>query len=119
MEVLSYYDFCFRPNRSVSDQLILIIVNYWYNQGHVVGLILFDFVKAFDCVHHQVLFHKLISTGISGDLLHWIISFLSDGNKKVSINGCVSSLEPVLMEFLKGKFLSIYLYKPNLFSTSM
>lgn len=46
--------FGFRPNYSVTDQLLLTYhyATYWYDQGHVVDLILFDLVKAFDHVHH-------------------------------------------------------------------
>ena len=36
-----------------------------------------DFAKAFDSVAHMRLLHKLESIGIKGDLLNWVISFLS------------------------------------------
>lgn len=50
-----------------------------------MDLILFDSVKAFDHVHHQVLIDKLISIGISGNLLQWITSFLVGRAMRVSI----------------------------------
>ena len=68
--------FGFRHNHSITNQLLLTYdyITYWYDQGLVVDLILFDFVKAFDRVHHQTLIDKLVAIGISGNLLQWITS---------------------------------------------
>ena len=37
-----------------------------------------DFVKAFDRVPHQRLLQKIKGTGIIGDIVNWIRSFLSN-----------------------------------------
>ena len=89
--------FGFRANRSVSDQLLLTYdkITQWYDAGYTVDLILFDFVKAFDRVHHETLLAKLSSIGISGNLLQWIRSFLTNRTMSVSING--SHSRPVLV----------------------
>lgn len=71
-------------------------VTYGYDQGQVVDLILFDFIKAFDCVPSQTLIDKLLAIGISGNLLQWITSFLLGRSIKVTINGHASYSQPVL-----------------------
>lgn len=66
--VLDNSQFGFRANRSVADPILVTYnkVTQWYNQGLIVDLILFDFVKAFDRVHHQTLLDKLLAIGVSG-----------------------------------------------------
>ncbi|BHF69028.1 hypothetical protein SprV_0301206900 [Sparganum proliferum] len=44
--------------------------------GNAVHAVYVDFKKAFDSVPHQRLLHKLSRTGIRGNLLRWIESFL-------------------------------------------
>ncbi len=66
----------FHSCQSVSNQLLLTYnkVTQWYDQGYTVDLILFNFVKAFNRVHHQTLLDKLSLLGITGNLLQWIKS---------------------------------------------
>ena len=45
-----------------------------------------DISKAFDRVWHRGLFHKLSSLGISGHLLNWFKSYLSDRKQRVVVS---------------------------------
>ena len=76
-DMLSADQFGFRSGRAVDDQLLRTYnsVSSWIDDGWVVDVILFDFTKAFDKVNHRLLLSKL---GISGALLEWIESFLTD-----------------------------------------
>ena len=104
--------FGFRPNRSIIDQLLLTYdyITYWHDQGLVVDLILFDFVKALDRVHHQTLIDKLMVIGISGNLLQWITSFLLGRPMKVTINGHLSSSKSVLSSVSQSSVLDPLLF---------
>ena len=48
------------------------------DRGYVVGIIFIDFQKAFNTVSHDILFHRLIAAGISGNLHEWIVDYLSN-----------------------------------------
>lgn len=75
-----FYDnqFGFRSGRSVVDQLLITNndTTLGYDSGATVDFILFDFIKAFDLVHHETLKNKLRTIDISGNLLGWIMRFL-------------------------------------------
>ena len=50
----------------------------------------YDISKAFDCVWHKGLLHKLKVYGISGDLLKWFRNYLNERKQKVFVNGVLS-----------------------------
>ena len=76
----------------------------------MVDLILFDFIKAFDRVHHQTLIDKLVAVGIAGNLLQWITSFLLGRSMKVTINGHASYSKSVLSGVPQGSVLGPLLF---------
>ena len=47
------------------------------NVGNDVDIVYLGFCKAFDCVPHQHVLHKLKAYGISGKVLNWIIDILN------------------------------------------
>jgi len=46
--------------------------------NHYVRCLLLDFSKAFDTVDHLILLIKLHSYHLPGNILSWIVSFLTD-----------------------------------------
>ena len=80
------------------------------NKRHQTDLILLDFSKAFDCVPHQRLLHKLNYYGISGPTLNWVKSFLSDRTQHVSIHGSHSALANVTYVVPQGSVLGPVLF---------
>ena len=59
------------------------------NNEEVIGVYL-DISKAFDKVWHQGLIYKLKKAGIRGNLLNWLISYLSQRSQRVTIGGAYS-----------------------------
>ena len=54
---------------------------------HIRDTVFLDFKKAFDSVSHKCLLYKLERLGVSGNVLKWISSFLSNRQQSVVING--------------------------------
>ena len=44
--------------------------------GKVVGVVMLDMSKAFDCVNHELLLLELQSCGVGGPTLVWFASYL-------------------------------------------
>ena len=59
----------------------------------VVGAVFIDCQKAFDCVSHSILLHKLEHNfGITGNLLAWLRDYLSEREQYTVINGGPSEI---------------------------
>ena len=58
------------------------------NANKVVAVAFVDFKKAFDCVSHAILLHKLnFQFGVQGSLLSWLIDYLTDRTQYSVVNG--------------------------------
>ena len=57
------------------------------NKSCKTGSVLLDISKAFDCVDHEILLHKLQHYGIRGKVCKWFESFLANRTHYVEING--------------------------------
>ena len=57
------------------------------DSGKEVRVVFCDISKAFDRVWHKGLLHKLACMGISGSLLQWFQSYLSNRRQCVVLNG--------------------------------
>ena len=82
----------FRPMMSCITQS-LHVMEHWtksLDDGNYVDIVYLDFCKAFDCVPHQCVLFKLKAYGISGNVLNWIMDFLSNIQQKVNVNGSCS-----------------------------
>ena len=73
-----------------TESLLLYLTETWKYQienGKVIGAIFIDFTKAFNSVDHSILHHKLQACGITGNLLIFLLSYLSQRTQYVGING--------------------------------
>ena len=75
------------------------------DNGRQVDVVFIDFSKAFDKVNHAVLLQKLCNFGITGSLLQWCESYLSNRRQRVVLDGISSSSSVVSSGVPQGSFL--------------
>ena len=98
---------CFLKKHSTCSNL-LESVRDWsvaLNRRLSVDAIYIDFRKAFDSVSHPKLITKLISVGISGNLLNWITAFLTNRTQCVKMADRMSNKLPVISGVPQGSVL--------------
>ena len=87
--VLSSHQSGFIPGDSTVNQLLSLYHELCLavDLRKDVRVVFLDVSKAFDKVWHSALLHKLEKNGISGNLLAWFHSYLSDRKQRVLIKG--------------------------------
>ena len=93
-KILSDLQFGFRQQYSTSHALIKITENIrnTLDDGNIGCGVFENLQKAFDTVDHQILLATLNHYRICGVSNKWFISYLTNRNQYVSINGYESSL---------------------------
>ena len=91
--LLYKYQSGFVPGHSTSYQLIDIYhhICQAFDQNQFSCMVFLDIAKAFDRVWHAGLLYKLEQYGISGNLLKWVSSYLSNRSQSVVLNFVTST----------------------------
>ena len=108
--VAQQYGFC--SGKSCTTQLLSHfekILEILDNNANA-DVIYLDFSKAFDKVDHEILLKKLKAFGISGNLLNWLNSFLSNREQYVIVDGHKSVPEKVRSGVPQGTVLGPLLF---------
>lgn len=84
-------------------------------KGRQVDVVYTDFEKAFDRVDHAILIQKLEKLGISGNLLRWTESYLSNRSQMVVVGGYKSNYVTIPSGVPQGSLLGPLLYNSYLY----
>ena len=102
----------FIPGDSTTNQLVFLynMFSEAVDSGKEVRAIFCDISKAFDRVWHKGLLYKLKSFGITGRLLKWFSSYLSDRKQRVVLPGAKSNWNYIHAGVPQGSILGPLLF---------
>ncbi len=118
-QIVPFFDNCwskyisaYRKSHSCQHVLIRMIENLRKNldQSKLVGVILMDLSKAFDCIPHDLLIEKLNTYGLSENAILYIYSYLKERQQCVKINNTRSLYELILSGVPQGSILEPILF---------
>lgn len=109
---LDPHQYAFTSQRSCEHALAEVLYHAYINadKSNTVKILAIDFSKAFDRVNHQLLINKLISFGISTQLLAVLCSFLQDRKIFCTVNNMSTSHAPIYGSVPQGAVLSPLLF---------
>ena len=95
--------------KSYSTQhVITFIIENWQeklDQNILVGTVLTDFSKAFNCIHHDLLIAKLAVYGFDLNALSLIFTYLKNWKQSIGVNSKHSSLRNITSGVPQGSFI--------------
>ena len=112
LKLLTCKQFGFISGRSTVTQLLTYLDKgvKTIAEGGVIDTMYLDFAEAFDTVPHQRLTVKLQAYGIKGNILNWIINYLTGRSQIVTVNGEKSKSAQVISGIPQGKVLGPLLF---------
>ena len=101
-------------HKSYNSQHVLIrLIKEWreyLDKDFVVGAVMTDLSKAFDCIPHNLLMAKLEAYGLGGKTLSYIFSYLRNRNQCVCINDKKSDFQKIISGVPQGSITGPILF---------
>jgi len=102
----------FRRHHSC-ESVIQSVVNSWYvamDRGDVVLAVFLDLRRAFETINRSLLIKKMIKMGITGNVINWFSSYLTNRKQVVSFKNTTSSEQIVDNGVPQGTILGPILF---------
>ena len=82
----------YRKNYSIQHVLLRLIENWrrCLDENKVVGAVLMDLSKAFDCLSHELLIAKLDAYGFNENTIRLVYSYLTNRKRSVKVKGSLT-----------------------------
>ena len=96
-----------------SNHVLIRLIESWkksLDNHKVVGAVLMDLSKAFDCIPHELLIAKMEAYGFSVDSLKFFYSYLKQRKQNVKINNTHSVFQVLLSGVPQGSILGPILF---------
>ena len=105
--LISNFQYRFRCSRSTTDLLTVVSekIARAFNSSWATRIVALDISRTFDRVSHASLFHKLKSYGVSVQMFGLIMSFLSNRQLQVVLDGNFLQEHPVNAGVPQGSIL--------------
>ena len=112
---LSIFISAYRKRFSTQHVLLRLLEEWRHklDKNYVVGAILMDLSKAFDCIPHELLIAKMSAYGFGDNALLYIMSYLKDRTQSTRINNFYSLFQLIVSGVPQGSILGPILF--NLF----
>ena len=117
---MSYFDKYLSPfipayRKNYSTQQVLIrLLEEWrekLDENFIVGAVLMDLSKAFDCIPHDLIIAKLAAYGIERETLRLIYSYLKGRKQCVKISNTYSDYNEIISSVPQGSIRGSILFK--------
>ena len=116
---MSYFDKYLSPfisayrNNYSTQQVLIRLLEEWrekLDENFIVGAVLMDLSKAFDCIPHDLIIAKLAAYGIERETLRLIYSYLKSRKQCVKINNTYSDYNEIISGVPQGSILGPILF---------
>ena len=111
-QLAPYLDKYFSPFISAyscsTQQVLIRLLEEWrekLDKNFIVGAVLMDLSKAFDCIPHDLIIAKLAAYGFKSETLRLIYSYLKDRKQCVKINNTYSDYNEIISGVPQGFIL--------------
>ena len=84
------------------------------DKGGLVGALLTDLSKAFDCIKHDLLIAKLAASGFHSHLISFAFSYLNERKQRAKMHNSYSTYAHIACRVPQGSILGPLLFKTKL-----